>query len=60
MALGLVTLFSAAWLWQGSPAPDAGAPAGPVTPGTGSMLATMGAIVLVSALLWMFRTLRLR
>ena len=52
VALGMVTLFSAAWLWQGSPFPE---PTDDCTPDTGAMLTTMGGIVLVSALLWMFQ-----
>ena len=60
VALGLVTLFSAAWLWQGSPSTDTGISVGAALPGTGAMLTTMGAIVLVATLLWMFRTMSWR
>ena len=59
-ALGLVTLFSAAWLWLGFESPQTWATEGGFTPAAGAMLATVGAIVLVSTLLWMVQTYRSR
>ena len=55
---GMVTLVSATWLWQGYSTPTIESDV--LGPTTGAMLATIGAIVLVAAGLWMLRSLRPR
>ena len=50
---GMVTLIAATWLWQGYSGPADGSEADALGPTTGAMLATVGAIVLVAAGLWM-------
>ena len=55
---GMVTLVSATWLWQGYSAPAVESDV--LEPTTGAMLATVGAIILVAAGLWMLRSLRSR
>ena len=56
---GMVTLIAATWLWQGYSGPSDGSGADTLGPTTGAMLATVGAIVLVAAGLWM-RSIRPR
>ena len=58
VAAGMVTLVSATWLWQGYGAPTVESDV--LGPTTGAMLATVGAIVLVAAGLWMLRSLKPR
>ena len=50
---GMVTLIAATWLWQGYSGPADGSGSDALGPTTGAMLATIGAIVLVAAGLWM-------
>jgi len=50
---GMVTLIAATWLWQGYSGPTDGSELDALGPTTGAMLATVGAIVLVAAGLWM-------
>jgi ribose/xylose/arabinose/galactoside ABC-type transport system permease subunit len=56
---GMVTLISATWLWQGYSGPADASGSDALGPTTGAMLATVGAIVLVAAGLWM-RSMRSR
>ena len=56
---GMVTLISATWLWRGYSGPADGSASDALGPTTGAMLATVGAIVLVAAGLWM-RSVRSR
>ena len=57
---GMVTLVSATWLWQGYRGPSGRVDGDLFAPTTGAMLATVGAIVLVAAGLWMLRSIRSR
>ena len=56
---GMVTLISATWLWRGYSGPADGSGSDALEATTGAMLATVGAIVLVAAGLWM-RSMRFR
>ena len=60
VSLGVVTLFSASWLWLGYQAPDSEQVSTAVAPATGAMLAVVGAMVLIGTGLWMYQTLRAR
>ena len=60
VALGIVTLFSATWLWLGYRSPESENISTAVAPATGAMLAAVGAIVLIGTGLWMYQTLRPR
>ncbi|MDA1215608.1 MAG: hypothetical protein O2812_01865 [Chloroflexi bacterium] len=55
---GLVTLFSATWLWQGYSQYRTGDSTDGVVPGTGPMLAVIGAIVLIAVGLWSLQRVR--
>lgn len=55
---GFITLFSATWLWQGYSQFRTGDSSGGVVPGTGPMLAIIGAIVLIAVGLWGFQRVR--
>ena len=60
VALGIVTLFSATWLWLGYQSPESENISTSVAPATGAMLAAVGAIVLIGTGLWMYQALRSR
>ncbi|MCH8206677.1 MAG: hypothetical protein IH956_06695, partial [Chloroflexi bacterium] len=60
VVFGIVTLFSATWLWLGYRSPESEDISTAVAPATGAMLAAVGAIVLIGTGLWMYQTLRSR
>ena len=53
---GLVTLFSATWLWEGLPTETGTTGAG--LPATGAVLATIGAIIIITVALWSIQRAR--